>query len=90
MIWFLPVLVFLIFRWPILKRVLSIAHIWLFDAVMFTVFAATNAAAPGQWPWLSYLIGGMCGFLAMNAGKKYLELARNKDDQGKSNTKPTE
>jgi Na+/melibiose symporter-like transporter len=92
MIWLL-VLVLMIFRWPILSRFLGTINMFLFDAAMWTVWAAINFAQPMKaYPAINYICGGLCIVWAIQAGRKYQkysEIQRIENEQGKSDSGPT-
>lgn len=84
MFWIL--LIALGFRWPILERFIGTIRMFLFDAIMFTIFAAVNLSSPGPIPWLGYVVGCLCIFWGIQAGRKYLmysEIQRIENEQGK-------
>ena len=88
MIWIIIGL--LVFRWHILERFVGTKRMLLFDALMYTVFAAANFATQqvGGWMWFSYAVGVACIYWAYKSGKlflKYDELMRIANEQeGKS------
>jgi uncharacterized PurR-regulated membrane protein YhhQ (DUF165 family) len=61
-----------------------------FDALLFTVLAAMNFAQPAPtYQWVSYIIGGLCIFWAIIAGRKFLmysEAQRIENGKGKSDS----
>ena len=88
MMMLLVVLLLLVFRWPILKRFIGTVRMYLFDALMFTGFAAVNFAQPGSgnWRWLGFIVGGFCVYWAIDSGRKYLmydAVQKEEDEQGK-------
>lgn len=93
---FLLVFVAVLFRWATLGRLIGAKRMYLFDALMYAVFAAMSFAQPSPWPWLGYTIGCLCIFWAYSAGKQFLQFdelikkaqeAENK--QGKSDDRTT-
>ncbi len=84
----LVILGFLVFRWPLLERFIGTIRMFLFDAIMFTFFAAMNFAQPQPYPWLSYIVGCLSIYWAFSAGRNYLKydaIQRAENEQGKSN-----
>lgn len=89
MLFTLAFLLLIFFRWPILERFIGTKLMYLFDAFMFTVFAAMNFGQPSPWPWLGYFVAIVCTWLAISAGRNYLKLdaiARNANVKGNSNS----
>lgn len=83
----------LFFRWPLLERFVGTIRMYLFDAILFTIIAASNIGHPGSWPWLGYTIGGLCTLLAFTSAQKYLkysEIQRIENEQGKPKSDTTE
>lgn len=91
MIW-LIVFVLMIFRWPILERFIGTIRMFLFDAIMWTIWAAINFAQPQPYPVLSFAMGCLCLWWSISSGRKYLkyDAMRNApDEQGKSDAGTT-
>ena len=80
----LLIFVLVLFRWPILSRFIGIKRMHLFDAVMFTAFAAQQLAAAhlNAFDGLSVLnlaVMGLCIWWARSAARRFLtfdELAK--------------
>ena len=71
----LLIIILLVFRWKLLGAVIGTKYMYLFDALMFTVLAASNFAEP--WPtapWLGYMVAGLCVFWGIVAARKFLAL----------------
>lgn len=86
---YILIIMFLMFRWPILQRFLGTIYMFLFDAFLFTIIAAINLASSGPMAWLNYAISFCCIYFAISAGTKYLkysEIQRIENEQGKSDT----
>ena len=88
----LLIFVLVSFRWPILSRFIGIKRMHLFDAVMFTAFAAQNLAAAhlNAFDGLSVLnlaVMGLCIWWARSAARRFLtfdELQKVANGQGNS------
>ncbi len=87
-IW-IAIFLFFLFRWPLLVRFLGTVRMFLFDAVLWTIYAAYMLANPGHILWLGYLACGL-GFLwAFQAARKYLkysEIQRIENEKGNSDS----
>ncbi len=77
MFWIL--LIFLLFRWPILGRFLGVKKMYLFDAVMWVAIAASNFAATHML-WLSYICGTFSIYMCYKAGKRFLDYKEVTDE----------
>ena len=95
--WILFLILFL-FRGRILIPIIGRVRMFMFDAVMWTIWAAVTFATPAiGLEWLSYVCGVLYVFFAFSAARTYVTLseAQGKENgkengQGKSDTDPTE
>jgi hypothetical protein len=90
----LAIFMFVLFRWFILHRLLGTKRMFLFDAVMWTVIAASNFAAVhfdstfNGWSAANLAMTGLCIWWAHGAAKRFLmfdELQKVANGQGNSN-----
>lgn len=91
LIW-IAIFVFMLFRWKWLEPVLGTVKMHLFDALMWTAWAAYVFATPAPIFWLNAIFGMLYILFAVSSGRKYLkldEIVRKRNEQGKSNTTPT-
>lgn len=88
---FIVVLLFVMFRWRILEPILGTVKMYLFDAIMWTAYAAWVLANVGPVFWLDYICVGFGVLWAINAGRNYLKYdAIVRDSNGSSKSGPTE
>jgi hypothetical protein len=85
MMW-IVIFLLILFRWWLLERLIGTANMFLFDALMFTFLAAINFAQPGPYPWLGYVIGGLCAYWAFSAARTFMHYGQKEteDEQGRS------
>lgn len=81
------ILVFMVFRWRILSPSIGILNMYLFDAAMWTVWAAYSISQPGPLPWLAYACGGLYIFWAILAVRNYARLNKIIDAAAEENAK---
>lgn len=91
----LLIFVLVLFRWFILHRFLGTKRMHLFDAIMFTAFAAQNFAAVhfaalDGWGIANLAMMGLCLWWAHAAGTRFLNFDSTvANEQGKSDSGTT-
>lgn len=73
------VFLMIMFRWWALEPILGAKRMYLLDAILFTIGAAMMFASPGEWPTLSYIIGGGCIYIVLHSSLRFMRF----DEQGK-------
>lgn len=57
-LFWLVIVLFSIFRWPILRPFLGLRRMYLFDAIWSTIWAAYVLAGETPWQVLNYVLAG--------------------------------
>ena len=84
-------LLFVIFRWRLLERVLGTVNMYLFDAIFWTAIAAWTFASPGRGllMFVNFVCGALDLLFAVTAARHYVALSNLAEKVKNENKTPS-